>query len=226
MNIKTIVYFDLESTGLQDSGRPRISELSFLAVKTEDFLKLHSEIIDDISKKVNIERLPRIINKLTLCVYPMALVTQDASTITGLDNYNLSGQAKFDSCTVKLINSFLYRLPGPICLVAHNGDRFDFPLLKAELDKCGGNMDRNLLCADSYIAMRNILESNNSTKISFSLVNLFKYFYGRTPVSAHGSEADCLSLLKITAAVGSEFFDWIEDNNYKFRHCKPMWQIV
>ena len=102
MNIKTIVYFDLESTGLQDSGRPRISELSFLAVKTEDFLKLHSEIIDDISKKVNIERLPRIINKLTLCVYPMALVTQDASTITGLDNYNLSGQAKFDSCTVKV----------------------------------------------------------------------------------------------------------------------------
>ena len=51
MNIKTIVYFDLESTGLQDSGRPRISELSFLAVKTEEFLKLHSEIIDDISKK-------------------------------------------------------------------------------------------------------------------------------------------------------------------------------
>ena len=87
-------------------------------------------------------------------------------------------------------------------------------------------MDRNLLCADSYIAMRNILESNNSTKISFSLVNLFKYFFGRTPVSAHGSEADCLSLLKITAAVGPEFFNWIEDNNYKFRHCKPMWQII
>ena len=94
-------------------------------------------------------------------------------------------------------------------MVAHNGDRFDFPLLKAELDKCGGNMDRKLLCADSYIAMRNSLESNNSTKISFPW-----------------SEADCLSLIKIPAAVGSEFFDWIEDNNYKFRHCKPMWQII
>ena len=31
--IKTLVYFDLEATGLKSSGRPRISELSFVAIE-------------------------------------------------------------------------------------------------------------------------------------------------------------------------------------------------
>ena len=35
MNIQTIVYLDLESTGLKESGRPRISEISFIAVNTK-----------------------------------------------------------------------------------------------------------------------------------------------------------------------------------------------
>ena len=35
MNIQTIVYFDLESTGLKESGRPRISEISLVAVNTK-----------------------------------------------------------------------------------------------------------------------------------------------------------------------------------------------
>ena len=38
MNIQTIVYLDLESTGLRESGRPRISEISLLAVNMNDFL--------------------------------------------------------------------------------------------------------------------------------------------------------------------------------------------
>jgi hypothetical protein len=38
------------------------------------------------------KRLPRIVNKLTLCVYPMATIVPLVSDITGLDNYNLTGQ--------------------------------------------------------------------------------------------------------------------------------------
>ena len=34
--IKTLVYFDLEATGLKSSGRPRISELSFVAVNAHE----------------------------------------------------------------------------------------------------------------------------------------------------------------------------------------------
>ena len=57
--------------------------------------------------------------------------------ITGLDNYNLCGQATFDTKTGELLNSFIDWLPTPLCLVAHNGDLYDFPLLKAELENAG-----------------------------------------------------------------------------------------
>ena len=143
MNIQTIVYFDLESTGLKESGRPRISEISLVAVNTKDFLKSQSYINDLISKKENCDKiLPRILNKITLCVYPIAPVLPDVSIITGLDNYNLYGQAKFDTNTVKMIDGFLRQLPAPVCFVSHNGDRFDFPS-KAELEKCGGKLENN-----------------------------------------------------------------------------------
>ena len=36
--IKTVVYFDIEATGLKNSGRPRITEVSFVAVNTKDVL--------------------------------------------------------------------------------------------------------------------------------------------------------------------------------------------
>ena len=52
MNIQTIVYLDLESTGLRESGRPRISEISLLAVNMNDFLQLQIKINEYISKKI------------------------------------------------------------------------------------------------------------------------------------------------------------------------------
>ena len=36
--IKTYVYFDLEATGLKNSGKPRITELSLVAVNQQDVL--------------------------------------------------------------------------------------------------------------------------------------------------------------------------------------------
>jgi hypothetical protein len=42
--IKTLVYCDLEATGMKSSGKPRISELSLVAVNIEDIMELHSQI--------------------------------------------------------------------------------------------------------------------------------------------------------------------------------------
>ena len=49
--------------------------------------------------------LPRVINKLTMCVYPMAIIVPHVSDLTGLDNYNLSGQSNFNRTTVELIST-------------------------------------------------------------------------------------------------------------------------
>ena len=65
--------------------------------------------------------MPRVLNKLTLCVYPMATIMPEVSRLTGLDNYNLIDQSRFDKGTADLLKVFLSRLPFPVCLVAHNG---------------------------------------------------------------------------------------------------------
>merc|ERR1711902_337 len=48
------------------------------------------------------------------------------------------------------------RLEGHVCLVAHNGDKYDFPLLQAELAKCQAGLSEEILCVDSYLGCRKI----------------------------------------------------------------------
>ena len=166
-DVRTLVYFDIEATGLKSSGKPRICELSLIAVNVQDVLEM-TENVENRTIESKIfqvrKRLPRIINKLTLCVYPMATIVPLVSDITGLDNYNLTGQSKFDMKTVNLINSFLLLLPPPVCLVAHNGNDYDFPLLKAEVDKTGKSLSSDILCADSYKGIKEIFKKRKETK--------------------------------------------------------------
>ena len=166
IEIRTLVYFDLEATGLKSSGRPRVSEISLVAVNSKEVLDLHFKIMDHFNSKnkdrIQVEGLlPRVMNKLTLCVYPMATIVPLVSSITGLDNYNLTGQSRFDKNTGDLLNSFLSRLPGPVCLVAHNGNMYDFPLLKAELEKAGTKLSCQLFCVDSYVGIKEIFKKKD-----------------------------------------------------------------
>jgi hypothetical protein len=45
--------------------------------------------------------LPRVLNKLIICVYT---IFPYVSSINGLDNYNLSGKARFDKNTADLLS--------------------------------------------------------------------------------------------------------------------------
>jgi three prime repair exonuclease-1 len=334
--VGTLVYFDLEATGLKNSGKPRICEISLLAVNIQDVLDLSVTIMDHFKSRNNedsifhAERLlPRIVNKLTLCVYPMATIVPLVSDMTGLDNYNLIGQSKFNKNTGDLINSFLSCLPSPVCLVAHNGNAYDFPLLKAEMEKAGTQLNSDILCADSYLGIKEIFDkrgdirayhtkdnveqtedthivkmemdavtdlmkagmfetemvegqcdrlgnetsstsivskeeneltpcgnkntvasslnpsklkkiscpkksksskklffSNPRAPTSFSLINLHKHFLGFPPDQSHGAEADCLTLLRTTAVLGSDWIDWVKSNCYLFANCKKMWGLT
>ena len=327
--VKTLVYFDLEATGLKSAGRPRISELSLIAVNIQDVLKMSESIIDNIQNRtvetslLQLRKLsPRIVNKLTLCIYPMATIVPLVSDITGLDNYNLTGQSQFSKSTGNLINSFLSHLPAPLCLVAHNGNDYDFPLFKAEMDKTGTQLSSDILCIDSYVGIREIFrkekkivgtEKESVTEIelteenkvvqmeldavsdlintgvfetelteetctkanlskvenertpksaryksniclppkkrkqyfsseivksrkvlkfenpgdpkSFSLVNLHRHLLGCPPEQSHGAEADCLSLMRTTAAIGDTWIDYVKKNCSKFEACKKMWEL-
>lgn len=113
---KSLVFMDLEATTLPQF-RPEITELSFLACSTDHFVNASAT------------DLPRVQHKLTLCVNPVKRIAPEAVLITGLDNFLLQNENVLCAKNLKLISNFLDCLQKPICLVAHNGKGFDFPLL-------------------------------------------------------------------------------------------------
>uniref|UniRef100_G1RS08 exodeoxyribonuclease III n=1 Tax=Nomascus leucogenys TaxID=61853 RepID=G1RS08_NOMLE len=111
---ETFVFLDLEATGLP-SVEPEIAELSLFAVHRSSLENLER---DESGAPV----LPRVLDKLTLCMCPERPFTAKASEVTGLSSDGLARCRKG-----------LPEPPGrPICLVAHNGFAYDFPLLCAD----------------------------------------------------------------------------------------------
>lgn len=55
--------------------------------------------------------------------------------VPGLDNFLLEKEDPFNEKVTAVISSFLNTCASPICLVAHNGYVFDFPLLREEFRK-------------------------------------------------------------------------------------------
>lgn len=79
------------------------------------------------------QQIPRVLHKLSVCLNPFRLITPDSTQITGLDNFALEYEQPFNENTVRLLSNFLHQLQQPVCLVAHNGNSFDYRLLHKEL---------------------------------------------------------------------------------------------
>ena len=60
---------------------------------------------------------------------------------------------------------------------------------------------------------------------SFSLINLHLHFFGYPPNKSHGSEVDCLALMRITAMLGNNWLEWAQQNCTQFEKCEVMWRI-
>ena len=101
----------------------------------------------------------------------MTTIVPLLSSMTGLNNYNLTGQSKFDKNIGNLLNTFLSCLPSPVCLVAHNGSQYDFPLLKAEMEKAGTMLGSEILCVHSYLGIRSILKNSQQIESELEAVD-------------------------------------------------------
>ena len=164
LSVVAVTRDDLEQLH-RDVGRYNANRLVFepscqlLAVTRrvliQNLLTLFDDPIDRMGDMESI-LLPRVVNKLTLCVYPWTTIPLHVEHITGLSNDKLEKQARFDSNLVTSLASFLTRLHPPVCLVAHNGVKFDFPLLQAELFKANGSLLDGLLCCDSWLGANHI----------------------------------------------------------------------
>ncbi len=125
--MNSLVFFDLETTGLLDDSPTKITELFFCSIGRNQFV--------DCSKSRKVR--PRVTNRLNLCINPARKIHPKAAEVSNLDDISLEKQSKFDDDVFNAIFSFLNRLEKPVCLVAHNGMNFDFPILVSEIAKLG-----------------------------------------------------------------------------------------
>lgn len=161
--IQTFVFLDLEATGLPGDD-PRILEIAMIAVAREHLLGMKSPngngMKDSDStegkQKASVPKLPRVLHKYVRLYYPRKLLTPKLEELTGLNNDLLHRLPGFSQESAEAIRLFL-DFPKPVALVAHNGSRFDFPLLKAEL-KNVISMDKfpDLHCVDTLKAVKDI----------------------------------------------------------------------
>ncbi|CAL1262460.1 unnamed protein product [Larinioides sclopetarius] len=157
--VSTLVFMDLEATGLPSLIGKRnvhITELSLVAIDRSDF---------------ETDSSFRILNKLNLCIRPRTTISPTAMTITGLYNDILEKQEKFDESVPKLLEYFFRRLRRPLCLLAHNGKRYDFPLLQAELRHINYELDAKILCADTLEAFRSIASNMTTVDVDSPLTS-------------------------------------------------------
>ncbi|KAH8376740.1 hypothetical protein KR093_001130 [Drosophila rubida] len=122
---------------------------------------------------------PRVVHKLNLLFQPSWVVDPNAEIITGgyfglvlviiifmqnitsnyilgLSNYLLERESKLNENAGQLIIKFIEHLPAPVCLIAHNGWQFDFPIIRRTFEKLNLEFPTSLRCVDSLRAFMEI----------------------------------------------------------------------
>nr|XP_029715337.1 three prime repair exonuclease 2-like [Aedes albopictus] len=211
--IGSFVFFDLETTGLITPTRtPKITEIALIACSTQHL------------QQTKCGELPRVLHKQTFCLNPRRTIDHEASKFSALYNDMLENESKFDGNIVQLMVLFLQRLQGPTCLVAHNGNQFDYIILKKELADLNAQLPDNTYCVDSLPLFRALdqardLEQQQQRPAfkSFRLSSVHERLLGHPPKQSHYAECDVEALLKCAIAEGKGFVEHAEKNKIKFR---------
>ncbi|KAG8508746.1 Three prime repair exonuclease 2 [Galemys pyrenaicus] len=219
---ETFVFLDLEATGLPSTD-PEVAELSLFAVHRS---ALESPQRDESGTPV----LPRVLDKLTLCMSPQRPFTAKASEITGLSSECLARcrKASFNGAVVRTLQAFLSRQEGPICLVAHNGFDYDFPLLCMELQRLGAHLPQDTVCLDTLPALRNLDRTHShGTRAQsckgYSLGSLFRRYFQAEPSAAHSAEGDVHTLLLVFLHRAAELLAWADEQARSWAQVEPMY---
>lgn len=226
--IQTLIFLDLEATGLPFS-QPKVTELCLLAVHR---CALESPPSPR-GPPSTVPPPPRVVDKLSLCVAPGKACNPAASEITGLNTDLLAahGRRLFDTNLANMLRAFLQRQPQPWCLVAHNGDRYDFPLLQAELATLGlSSVLDDAFCVDSIAALKALEQagrpSEHGPRRSYSLGSIYTRLYGQEPPDSHRAEGDVLALLSICQWQPQALLRWVDAHAKPFSTVKPMYEVV
>ena len=166
--IKSYTFLDFETTGLDN---PEITEVCVLS----------SNKIDE-----------RIKCSLHLCCKPVNKSIEDrASEITGLTDNMLTCYKPFIPHGINIVRSFLKLLPKPVCLLAHNGDNFDFKLLKDALKSINKKLPDGVVLVDTLPLFREIVSIP-----AYNLEKIYEHIFLSPPNKSHTAFDDCETLVK------------------------------
>ncbi|VDN99528.1 unnamed protein product [Rodentolepis nana] len=236
IKFSTFIFFDTETTGLlRKDFHPKITELTMIAVNRRDLL---SGV-----------KTPRVQNKFTMCFNPQSQFHPMAAKISGLNTENIRSEKDFDENAVRLLDLFLRRLNPPICIIAHNGYEFDFPLLQAELlrVKCQSFefldcKENPIYCSDSLYFFKEFNDklvpqtTNESSSADeslskksphgiFSLPVVFQRVFGSIHANAHNAEGDCIAVMTLVQVLGDPPLSWFDSNYRKLSDIKSMYTV-
>ena len=228
--IRTIAVFDCETTGLPkfENFKTQITELSIIAC-TIDCVKNVSET--SIKTIEDIDSVLRIKQKLTIPFKPTIPIKLEAQRITQLDNLLLEDQSTFNENAIELLNCFITSLPQPVCLIAHNGNNFDFPILQKSIKNYSTYFNHKLYCVDSIDIFRDIEEGKRdgeTVKIpGYTLSNIYRTCSGNKvdPKNIHTSECDALMLLYCIIKKRESFLPLIDEYKKLFCNVKSLDEI-
>ncbi|KAK6626954.1 hypothetical protein RUM44_009431 [Polyplax serrata] len=152
VTFNSIIVFDTETTGLPhlENNNTRITEMALMGCEIEH-LKNSTDI-------------PRVLHKLVFCFNPMKMITPDSTKVSGLENEMLMNIKPFTATDAEMLNHFIDRLPSPVCIVAHNGYKFDFPILQKHLHQLNITLPDSVYCADSLKAFQEIFPNSRQSQ--------------------------------------------------------------
>lgn len=188
---KSLVCVHLETTGFRTR---KIILISMIACSFEHF-----------GTMLPLE-LPGLLKKFSFVYNPCVKIDRRASAVNGFTNEMLQDEATFSEAPIK---EFLKQMQKPICLVAHNGASFQFPILREALQR--DDILSKVWCADSLGFFRNMWPHLNSHK----LIDIFYHMMGRE-AELDGADSYAQALMKCLILENKEFISWMFDNLKRF----------
>ena len=164
-----IVVFDLETTGL-DRTKDQIIQFSALKINTE---------------------IHQILDSKNLYIQPIG---EYSISIAAYLKHRISPEFLKDKPYFKDVAKEIVEFIGDNNILTYNGNGFDIPFLKAELNKYGYDIDfMNRKCWDAFL--------EEKRRNGINLENTYKRYKGKTMEEAGLTAHDAMSDIKATYAV-------------------------
>lgn len=107
----------------------------------------------------------------------------------------LKDERPIDDKAKEELKEFIGQLESPICLIAHYGIEFDFPLLKRDFKECFPAAVKVVDSIDLFRCHQKMFTSTGSV-ISFKLKDVHKRFFKEDPIIQHEATHDVQTLIR------------------------------